>query len=121
MKFGQMLKEIRVGQRITYRTLAQHLGISMGYLCDIERGRKSPPNLDMVSKIEIFFKLKPGSPLTTAAKKEREKSPGNLFEKIKTMPNAATILARLNDDFTDSEMEKITKILGEKNERSPES
>jgi hypothetical protein len=38
--FGQRMQAYRESARVTLRVLATELGLSVGYLCDLEHGRK---------------------------------------------------------------------------------
>ena len=41
LRFGQMLRAIRQGEKMSQVNFAAELGISKSHLCDIEKGRKT--------------------------------------------------------------------------------
>lgn len=43
-KFGQFILAKRKARGITQKKIADALGITSAYLCDIEKGRRNPPN-----------------------------------------------------------------------------
>jgi transcriptional regulator with XRE-family HTH domain len=48
--FGRACRETRVGQAMTQQRLAEHVGVTHGYIAKIERGRANP-TLEMVARI----------------------------------------------------------------------
>ena len=46
-EFGEYISEKRRGKGLTLRGLAQSVGISTTYLCDIEKGRRLPPGTEL--------------------------------------------------------------------------
>jgi len=73
MKFGASLKKYRKLKKVTLRELSEKIGKSIGYLSDIEHGRKRPPDLEMVNKIEIFLSVEDGE-LLLIANRERNQT-----------------------------------------------
>lgn len=57
MTFGEYLKQKRLDKEITLRGFAKLVDISPVYLCDLEKGRKAAPSMEvmqkMVSKLEL--------------------------------------------------------------------
>lgn len=49
-KFGEAIRKARRAADLTLGTLADKIGISPGYLSDIEQGRKAPPSGDAVAR-----------------------------------------------------------------------
>ena len=58
------IRRIRIEQGITLSDLAYKSGISVGYLCHLEKGRRTNPSVDIMKQIakalgktvsEIFF------------------------------------------------------------------
>jgi transcriptional regulator with XRE-family HTH domain len=50
-EFGRFLKEKRQQKEITVRHLADLVGVSAGYYCDIESGRRNPPDREILDKM----------------------------------------------------------------------
>jgi len=55
--FGAFLSGKRREREITSLHMAEVAGISPGYYSDIERGRKAPPDLEMLGKILAALRL----------------------------------------------------------------
>ena len=57
MTFGEYLKQKRLDKEITLRGFAKLVDISPVYLCDLEKGRKAAPSMEvmqnMVSKLAL--------------------------------------------------------------------
>jgi len=56
-KFGDFIKEKRKEKRLSLRKMAEQLDISPSYWSDIEKGRRNPPQLDMIEKIVNVLNL----------------------------------------------------------------
>lgn len=56
-KFGDFIKEKRKEKRLSLRKMAEQLDISPSYWSDIEKGRRNPPQLDMIEKIVKVLNL----------------------------------------------------------------
>jgi transcriptional regulator with XRE-family HTH domain len=70
MTFAHQLKASRKAQGMTLRQLGEKIGRSIGYLSDVECGRRQPPKLDLVEKIEDVLSIGDSS-LLLAAQRER--------------------------------------------------
>jgi transcriptional regulator with XRE-family HTH domain len=107
--FGQALREVRVAKKLTLRDISRKVGKSIGYLSDIEHGRKRPPDLETVRKIEEFIGAEDGS-LVESALKLRSKLQPEVTELLKMRPRLSQLLLRA-EAFTDDELEKAIKDL----------
>lgn len=110
--FGKAFREARTARDLTLREVGKYIGKSIGYLADIEHGRKLPPDLGTVRKIENYLGIKDGS-LVNLAKLERNTSSRNLSHKLKTNHKLATILCRaerLSEEKKDILLKALTKI-----------
>ena len=58
MTFGAFISTRRKEAKLNLRDTAKHLGISNGYLCDIEQGRRPAPLLNItqvpIGDTEVF-------------------------------------------------------------------
>ncbi len=54
MTFGAFISTRRKEAKLNLRDTAKHLGISNGYLCDIEQGRR-PGARGSVCRADLFF------------------------------------------------------------------
>ena len=59
-EFAALLKNERRTARRTLRELAEAAGKSIGYLSDVEQGRKPPPPVAVVIKIEKELGIRDG-------------------------------------------------------------
>jgi len=57
MSFGDFLQQRR-SSMMRQKVLAEKLGITVSYLCEIENGRKDPPQYELVVKIADVLNLK---------------------------------------------------------------
>lgn len=57
MTFGTFISTRRKEAKLNLRDTAKHLGISNGYLCDIEQGRRPAPEGAFVERISSFLEL----------------------------------------------------------------
>lgn len=57
-RFGPTLKIIRKSKDFTLRGLALKLDLSPAYICDIEHGRRNPPDYQYIEKMKDVLKLK---------------------------------------------------------------
>ena len=55
MTFGAFISTRRKEAKLNLRDTAKHLGISNGYLCDIEQGRRPAPEEAFVERISSFL------------------------------------------------------------------
>ena len=51
MTFGESLKQERLDKEITLRGFAKLVDISPVYLCDLEKGRKAAPSMEVMQKM----------------------------------------------------------------------
>lgn len=51
MTFGEYLKQKRFDKEITLRGFAKLVDISPVYLCDLEKGRKAAPSMEVMQKM----------------------------------------------------------------------
>ena len=58
MTFGEYLKQKRLDKEITLRGFAKLVDISPVYLCDLEKGRKAAPSMEVMQKMVSKLALK---------------------------------------------------------------
>jgi transcriptional regulator with XRE-family HTH domain len=103
--FGEALKKARVSQRMTLRELSEYLGKSIGYLSDIEQGRKGPPDLETVRKMEECLGINDHS-LANFASKLRSRISPDLALRIQMRPQLSELLLRA-DDLSDKDIKDL--------------
>ena len=110
--FGKAFRNARTDKKLTLREVGEYIKKSIGYLADIEHGRKLPPDLETVSKIEDLLEIRDGS-LIHLAREERKTSSRHLSQKLKTDHVLTSILCRaekLSDDKKKELLKTITKM-----------
>jgi hypothetical protein len=71
--FGKKLKEYRVSRKASLSDVVRFIGessIGIGYLADLEHGRKPPPDPSIIERIEIFLDIKDGALQAAAGSKD---------------------------------------------------
>jgi transcriptional regulator with XRE-family HTH domain len=104
-EFGDALKEARINARKKLRETAEHIGISIGYLSDIEQGRKNPPDLEKVRKLQNYLLVKDDT-LVGLASEARTKRPTEIVRHIQRRPNLSALFLRAKN-MSDEELEKL--------------
>lgn len=56
-EFGKLIETNRLTHTIGLREMATKLNISPTYLCDIEKGRRNPPNYQILLQIKDILQL----------------------------------------------------------------
>ena len=116
MKFGAFLKAKRNERAVTVRTMAETVGVAVGYYCDIESGRRSPIDLEFLDRIinalhlfnaerETFYDL---------AGKARSAAPPDLTGYINESKKARVALRVAKDIATDDDWERFIRDLVKK-------
>ena len=54
--FGKALRAARLNWGLTLREVAEHLGVSIAYLSDVEAGRRAPLTPERVKSVARFLK-----------------------------------------------------------------
>ncbi len=104
-EFGIALKEARKNAKVKLREVAAYIELSVGYLSDIEQGRKSPPDLETVRKLQDFLKVK-NDKLVTLASVERTKMPTEVVQQIQNRPRLSELFFRAKN-LNDEELEEL--------------
>lgn len=65
-KFGLLLRKLRETANVSIGSLARHLGISVPYLSDVERGNRPPLVHDKIIRAAAFLNVDPGPLLLSA-------------------------------------------------------
>ena len=82
--FSRFLKEKRRQCEITVRDMAEKSGVSAGYYCDIESGRRNPPDREILDRMVVVLNLSDEDRLILydLAGKARSEAPPDLPEYI---------------------------------------
>lgn len=57
MKFGELLKQMRLKKDISLRKLAEEIGVAAPYLSDVEKGRRNPLSEEKMRKVIEVLQL----------------------------------------------------------------
>ncbi len=110
-KFAIAFRKARLNSDKTFRQIKEYIGLSIGYLSDIENGKRNPPEISIVEQIENFFGITDNH-LVKLAKKERVTNPNTIGHLIKSKPKLQEALFRidaLSDEKLDSILEELRK------------
>lgn len=108
--FGDALNLARKRNSLTLRQLAMKVGLSIGYLSDIEQGRRRPPREAAVAELEKALATGVGA-LAATATMARHRSPMSLARKLVQLPCLCEVLASATEDLTEEEMEEALSYL----------
>lgn len=111
-RFAIALKKARQSSEKTLRQIKDQLGISIGYLSDIENGLRNPPEISTVEKLQDFLGVTDNH-LVKLAKKERVTNVIAIGNLMKTEPKLQEVLFRIDALPEDERSEKIDSLLAE--------
>lgn len=110
--FGEALKAARTFSKKKLRETSERTGLSVGYLSDIEQGRKGPPEIQVVRKLQEFLNITDDS-LVKLAERERTRKPSQMLQSLSSRPMLQDLFFRLKD-MPEEELENILKQFPEK-------
>lgn len=102
----------------TFRQIAEEIGKSIGYVSDIEAGRKNPPEESTVQTLERFLGIRDGR-LTALAREVRAVIPSNLNSLVQAKPILGDLLLR-GDEMTPDELDALVRKLAEQSAKRRE-
>lgn len=103
-EFGIALKKARIDAKKKLREVADAVGLSIGYISDIEQGRKSPPELEIVRKLQDFLSVKDNR-LVILASDERTNRPSEVVQQMQKRPLLTQLFTRAKN-APDEQLEK---------------
>lgn len=104
-EFGIALKEARRSAKKKLREISEYINLSIGYLSDIEQGRKSPPDLETVRKLQDFLRVE-GNKLVEIASEKRTKMPTEMLQQIQNRPRLSELFFRVKN-ISDEKLEEL--------------
>ena len=115
--FGAFLKSKRNMREIPIRLMAEYVGIKPGYFNDIESGRRTPIEFELLDRIVVTLRLSAEDKETfyDLAGKAREASPPDLTGYINENKKARVALRVAKEMATDEDWERFTQELKNKN------
>jgi transcriptional regulator with XRE-family HTH domain len=103
--FGKALKQARVSAKKTLREVGDFVGLSVGYMSDIEQGRKGAPDLETVRKLQDFLRVADDA-LIALASEARTKRPTEIVQHIQNRPRLSELFLRAKN-LSDEELEEL--------------
>lgn len=110
-EFGEALKNARLKAKKTLREAGAYINLSVGYMSDIEQGRRSAPDLETVRKLQEFLRV-PNDELVILASEARTKRPTEMVQHIQSRPRLSELFMRaknLSDEQLEELIEKASK------------
>ena len=115
-EFGKALKSSRKSQQITLSQLGEIVGKSVGYLSDLEQGRKKPP-ADKIFLVNIEAALNIQSGYLQGLAEQIRKMPEDLVRQSTFKPKLTKVLLQAGRDLNDGEFEALIKLLEDGNKQ----
>jgi len=114
--FGAFLKARRNEKEIPIRLMAETVGIKPGYFNDIESGRRTPLELELLDRIAEALHLSDENRQTffDLAGKAREAAPPDLTEYINESKPARVALRIAKEKATDEDWQRFIRQLEQK-------
>lgn len=108
--FGKVLRQVREEAKVSMGALARHLGVSVAYLSDVERGNRAPLTNERIFSAAEFLRIEESSLLEAAAESRGfyELPTSELSPKGRQV--GATLM-RGWPNYTDKEFEEIARLL----------
>jgi transcriptional regulator with XRE-family HTH domain len=109
-EFGEALKEARLKAKKTLRETGAFVGLSIGYMSDIEQGRKGAPDLETVRKLQEYLRVECDA-LVILASESRTKRPTEIVQHIQNRPMLSQLFMRarnLSDEQLADLIERAT-------------
>lgn len=103
--FGKALKEARLRAKKTLREVGDYVALSVGYISDIEQGRKSAPDLETVRKLQDFLRVE-NDALVTLASEARTKRPTEIVQHLQNRPKLSELFMRARN-LSDERLEEL--------------
>jgi transcriptional regulator with XRE-family HTH domain len=111
-KFAIAFRAARLESGKKFREIADFTRLSIGYLSDIDNGRRNPPEIPVVKEIEKLFGITDGH-LVKLAREERASLRTNLGSLIKSKPLLEELLLR-GDELSDNDLKDIISQMRQK-------
>lgn len=114
--FGNFIMTKRNARSITLRGMAKELEITPGYLNDIEKGRKNPPEKPLLEKMATELRLNEQQKdfLFDLAGSGRNDVPSDLQDYIKTTDIVRAALRKAKDAATEEDWQQFIDKLTRK-------
>lgn len=108
-EYGDALKVARTAAKKKLRETSEATGLSVSYLSDIEQGRKSPPDVQIVRMLQDFLGIADDAHVPLA-ERERTKMPTQMIQSFQSKPRLHDLFFRLKN-LSEEELEDFLKKL----------
>ncbi len=97
MNFGSFLRELREKKKLRQEDLAKAINVSIVYVCDIEKGRRNPPDVEKLRVWESRLGLtdEEKARFYDMAGTERKEMPPDIVEYMLQHPEARAAIRRI--------------------------
>lgn len=97
MNFGSFLRKLREDRQLRQEDLARVINVSTVYICDIEKGRRNPPDIEKLRTWEKQLELsdKDKARFYDMAGQERKEMPPDIVEYMSNHPEARAAIRRI--------------------------
>lgn len=97
MNFGSLLRKLREDRQLRQEDLARTINVSTVYVCDIEKGRRNPPDVDKLRVWEKQLGLsdKDKARFYDMAGQDRKETPPDIAEYMSNHPEARAAIRRI--------------------------
>lgn len=115
--FGKELRKLRIDNDELLKDMANKLGVTISYLSAVEHGKREVPDdwIDTISELYQLSDVEKDN-LEDLAYMSKNKVSIDLLEVNDKKKNTALAFARKFDNLSDEEINKINKILNNKEE-----
>lgn len=108
-EFSDALKQARRNAGKKLRETSKHIGVSLSYMSDIERGHRNPPEPDVVRKLEKYLGVEDGR-LVQLAQDVRQRRPTDLAQTIQQRTNLSELFFRIRE-YSDEDLLKLIESI----------
>lgn len=97
MNFGSFLRRLRERKKLRQEDLARAINVSTVYVCDIEKGRRNPPDIEKlrVWEHQLGLSVQEKAYFYDMAGAERKELPLDIVEYILKHPDAKAAIRRV--------------------------
>jgi transcriptional regulator with XRE-family HTH domain len=107
-QFAELTRKTRRERHVSLREIARRLKVTPAYVSEVERGRKSPPSIEVVKEWALALGLDPDKLLSVALSSKRSIDLGVENETSSDQKKrAAVLLARRWNEMDDSDYENL--------------
>jgi len=111
--FGSYIRELRISSGIGQRELAKKVEIAASYLNDIEKNKRSAPNVNIIKKLSLILNADLDL-LNNLAGKSKKSLPPDITDYLKDNSKIISLLRTFkNNNLRDEEIDKIQSSFSE--------